>query len=106
MATFWKIAAHSVDRVFPFVLFIFRFGFVSWSWDLIASVPDLYIVFTLISKRGILFLSETRVAPGLCIFSEHLLYLIHAVKKQLLKYAKRQALRIVYGWYQTVKRMP
>ena len=51
MATFWEIAARSVDHVFSLcfdyfvVLIISRFGFKDWVWVLIASVPDLCILF-------------------------------------------------------------
>ena len=52
MATFWEIAAHSVDHMFSFVFLLFvilvisRFGFEIWIWVLSASVPDLCILFT------------------------------------------------------------
>ena len=54
MATFWKIAAQSVDRMFSLYfdyflrLVISRFGFEGWIWVLIASVSvqDLSILFT------------------------------------------------------------
>ena len=51
MVTFTEIAAHSVDHMlslyFDFViLVIFRFGLVGWICVLIASVPDLCILFT------------------------------------------------------------
>ena len=36
MATFWEIAAHSVDHMFSLY-----FGFEGWIWVLIASVPDI-----------------------------------------------------------------
>ena len=50
MATFWKIAAHSVDHMFSLYFdylhyVISRFGFEGWIWVLIASVPDLNILF-------------------------------------------------------------
>ena len=61
MATFWEIAAYSVDHMFSgiltscnitiCILVISRFGFEGWSWVLIASVPDLCILFTSV-KRG------------------------------------------------------
>ena len=48
MATFWEIAAHSVDRVFSYVILVnSRFGFEDWIWVLVASVPDHCILFTL-----------------------------------------------------------
>ena len=53
MATFWKIAAHSVDHYmfslyFDYLYFSFsRFGFEGWNWVMIASVPDRCILFTL-----------------------------------------------------------
>ena len=57
VATFWKTADHSVDPLsWPYVLFVLfwlfvilvisRFGFEGWIWVLIASVPDLCILFT------------------------------------------------------------
>ena len=52
MATFWEIAAYSVDHMFSLyfdffvILVISCFGFEGWSWVLIASVPDLCIFFT------------------------------------------------------------
>ena len=52
MATFWEIAAHSVDLMFSFVFRLFvilvisGFGFEGWIWVLIASVPDIWILFT------------------------------------------------------------
>ena len=53
MATFWEIAAHSVDHnyvLFVFLLFvnlvISCFGFEDWIWVLNASVPDTCILFT------------------------------------------------------------
>ena len=52
MATFWKIAAHSVDHVFSFVfgliviLVISHFGFEGCIWVLIASIPDLCMLHT------------------------------------------------------------
>ena len=47
-----EIAAHSVYHMFSLyfdyvILVISRFGFEDWSWVLIASVPDLCILFTL-----------------------------------------------------------
>ena len=48
----WEIAAHSVDHMFSLYLdylyyqLFSRFGFEGWSWVLIASVPDLCILFT------------------------------------------------------------
>ena len=51
MATFWEIAAHSVDHMFSLyfvILVISGFGFEGLIWDLIASVPDLCIRFTFI----------------------------------------------------------
>ena len=65
MANFWEKAAHSVDHMFSgiltscnitiCILVISRFGFEGWSLVLIASVPDLCILFTS-DKRGFLFL--------------------------------------------------
>ena len=52
---FLVIAAHSVDHMFSFVFQLFvilvisRFG--GWIWDLIASVPDLCILFSFIKIR-------------------------------------------------------
>ena len=51
MATFWEIAAHSVDQCSLFIftiviLVISRFGFEGWIRVLIASVPDICILFT------------------------------------------------------------
>ena len=52
MATFGEIAAHSVDHMFSFVFLLFiivvisRFSFEGWIWVLVASVPDLCILFT------------------------------------------------------------
>ena len=47
MATFWEIAAHSIDHMFLFVIIVIsRFGFEDRIWVLIASVPDLCIHFT------------------------------------------------------------
>ena len=53
MATFWEIAAHSVDHnyvLFVFLLFVIlvisSFGFEGWIWVLLASVPDTSILFT------------------------------------------------------------
>ena len=57
MTTFLKIAAHSVDHMFPlyFLLFVIliisRFGFEGWIWVLIASVPDLCIFFNDLTVR-------------------------------------------------------
>ena len=52
MATFWEIAAHSVDHMLSLylsvILVISRFGFKGWIWVLIASVPDNCILFTFI----------------------------------------------------------
>ena len=52
MATFWEIAAHSVDHMlslyFDCDLIFSRFGFEGWIWVLIASVPDLCIFFTFV----------------------------------------------------------
>ena len=45
MATFWEIAAHSVDHMFS-LYFDYQCSFEGWIWVLIASVPDLCIVFT------------------------------------------------------------
>ena len=53
MATFWEIAAHSVDHYmfslyFAYLYFsYFPFGFEGWNWVMIATVPDLCILFTL-----------------------------------------------------------
>ena len=55
MATFWEIAAHSVDQMFSLyfdyfvILVISRFDFEGWIWVLIASVPDICILFTFIN---------------------------------------------------------
>ena len=52
LATFWEIAAHSVDHMFSFVFLLFvisvisHFDFEGWIWILIASVPDLCILCT------------------------------------------------------------
>ena len=53
VATFWEIVAHSVDNNYVlFVLWLFVilviscFGLEGWIWVLIASVPDLCILFT------------------------------------------------------------
>ena len=48
MSTFWEIAAHSVDHMLSlyFDYVISRFGFEGWFWVLVASVPDLCIIFT------------------------------------------------------------
>ena len=57
MATFWEIAAHLVDNMFSFVfwliviLVISRFGFEGWLWVLMASVPDLCILFTFLRRN-------------------------------------------------------
>ena len=53
VASFWEIAAHSVDHMFSLyllfvILVISRFGFEGWIWVLFASVPDLCILFTFI----------------------------------------------------------
>ena len=55
MANFWEIAAHSVDHMFfsYFDYVISRFGFDGWNWVLIASVPDLCILFTMIFPLSI-----------------------------------------------------
>ena len=42
MAAFWEIAAHPVEHVFSLYFDCFE----GWSWVLIASVPDLCILFT------------------------------------------------------------
>ena len=45
----WEIAVHSVDHMFSLYFdCFFRFGFEGWIWVLIASVPDLCILFTFI----------------------------------------------------------
>ena len=52
MATIWEIAAHSIDHMFSFVFWLFvilvisHSGFEGWIRVLIASVPDLCILFT------------------------------------------------------------
>ena len=47
MATFWEIAAHSVDHYVLFVILVIsQFGFEGWIWVLIALGPDLCILFT------------------------------------------------------------
>ena len=51
VATFWELAAYSVDHMVSLyfdylILVISRFGFEGWIWVLIASVPDLCILFT------------------------------------------------------------
>ena len=57
MATFWKITTNSVDHMFSMYFdylqlkVISRFGYEGWIWVLIASVPDLCILFT--SKKNI-----------------------------------------------------
>ena len=67
MATFWKIAAHSVNHVLFCILTIFNiryfpFGFEGWIWVLMASVPDLCILLTFLLadpqniQRNLLFL--------------------------------------------------
>ena len=61
MATFWEIAAQSVDHMFSFVFCLFvilvfsRFGFEDWIWVLIASVPGLCILFTFSIFRSMTF---------------------------------------------------
>ena len=51
MATFWEIAAHSVDLMLSFVFCLFvilsvpRFGFEGWIWVLVALVPGLCVLF-------------------------------------------------------------
>ena len=51
VADVWEITAHSVDHTFSFVFRLFvilvisRFGLLGWILVLIASVPDLCIVF-------------------------------------------------------------
>ena len=77
MATFWEIAAHSVDHMFSlyfdylYLLVISRFGFEGWRWVLIASVQDLIIAyfFTFITQQ---FLSKGKIITLLItlIFSE------------------------------------
>ena len=56
MATLWEIAAHSVDHTCMLslyclfvILIISRFRFEGWIWVLIASVPDLCILFYLVN---------------------------------------------------------
>ena len=50
MATFWKVAAHSVDHMFSFVFLLFviivisHCDFEGWILVLIVSVPDLCIL--------------------------------------------------------------
>ena len=50
MATFWEIAAQSVDHMFSlcfcYNFSYFRFGVEGWIWVQIASFPDLCILFT------------------------------------------------------------
>ena len=51
MATFWEIAAHSVNHMLSCILTIcyisyFPFWFEGWIWVLIASGPDLRILLT------------------------------------------------------------
>ena len=57
MATFWEIAAHSVDRMFSLY-----FGFEGWIGVLIASVPDFCILFTL-SKAFTIRCLDSRIFP-------------------------------------------
>ena len=51
MATFWVIAAHSVDHMLSFVFCLFvilivsRCGFEGWIWVLVAFVPGLCVLF-------------------------------------------------------------
>ena len=50
MATFWEIAANSVNHMFSFIILLFviqviaRFGVEGWIWVLTASVPGLCIL--------------------------------------------------------------
>ena len=51
MAIFWERTAPSVNHMFSYILTlcnfsISRFGFEGWIWVLIASVPDVGILFT------------------------------------------------------------
>ena len=47
MATVWEIAAHSVDHILSLYFdYVSRLGFEGWIWVLIASVPDLFKLFT------------------------------------------------------------
>ena len=54
MVTFWERADHSVDHMFSFSFLLFvilvipRFDFEGWIWVLVALVPVLCILFTLI----------------------------------------------------------
>ena len=43
MATFWEIAAHSVDHILSLY-----FDFEAWIWVLIAPFPDLCTLFTFV----------------------------------------------------------
>ena len=62
MATFWEIAAHSVDHVFSFVVWLFvmlvvsNSGFVGWVWVLVALVPDLCVLLTFKKRTSVAFL--------------------------------------------------
>ena len=63
VATFLEIAAHSVDHMFSLYfdylfLVISRFGYESWIWVLIASVPDLCIDFAFIQESQCRFRKE------------------------------------------------
>ena len=65
MASFWEIAAHSVDNnvfFFFFLLFVIlvisRRGFEGWIWVLIASVPDLCILLVILYYDIFLFLAN------------------------------------------------
>ena len=55
MATFWEIAAHSVDNMFSYVFLLFvilvisHFGYEDWIWVLIATVPDLGTLLSFVS---------------------------------------------------------
>ena len=74
MATFWEIAAHSVDHMFSkdvdVILVIDRFGFEGWIWVLIASFTDLCILFTSnksVSKQKPLLSTYTYRTNGLSV---------------------------------------
>ena len=62
MATFWEIAAHSVDHVLivfrlSVILDVSRFGFEGWIWVLIASVM-VFASFLLSFEKVILTLNN------------------------------------------------
>ena len=56
MATFWEIAAHSVDicslciMTICNIVVISHLGFEGWSWVLFATVSDFCILFTFIAS--------------------------------------------------------